>query len=90
MRRSKASIIYEVLSVMMRNGGEASASQISLEANLAYDRMMRLLEELEEKGLVAIREDRGRKWVAITDRGRELYKYLSHVRRILSDFGISI
>ena len=90
MRRSKASIIYEVLSVMVRNGGEASTSQISLEANLAYDRMMRLLEELEEKGLVAIYENRGRKMVAITDKGRELYKHLAYVRRILSDFGISI
>jgi predicted transcriptional regulator len=90
LRRSKATIIYEVLSVMVRNGGEASPSQISLEANLAYDRLLRLLEELEEKGLVVVESSSGRKWVRITSKGKELYHHLSHVKRILSDFGISL
>ena len=90
MRRSKVAIIYEVLGIMIRNGGEASTSQISLEANLAYDRMMKLLEELEEKGLVEIREAKGRKIVFITSKGRELYMHLARVKGILSDFGISI
>ena len=90
MRRSKAAIIYEILEVVVRNGGEVSPTQLSLEANLAYDRMMRLLESLEERGLVEIAVEEGRKWVRITGKGRELYHHLKHVRRILSDFGISL
>ncbi len=90
MRRSRAAIIYEVLEVVVRNGGEVNPTQLSLEANLAYDRMMRLLEKLEERGLVEVVAEEGRKWVRITRKGRELYHHLRHVRRILSDFGISL
>lgn len=90
MRRSRAAIIYEILEVVVRNGGEVSPTQLSLEANLAYDRMMRLLERLRERGLVEIAVEEGRKWVRITGKGRELYRRLRHVRRILSDFGISL
>ena len=47
-RRSKVSIIIDVLSYLSEEGGEAPATRIAQATGLAYDRLVRLLEELNE------------------------------------------
>jgi len=53
-KRSRLSIIIDVLSYLSEEGGEAPATRIAQATGLAYDRLVKLLEELNEKGVVAV------------------------------------
>ncbi|MGC8583753.1 MAG: winged helix-turn-helix domain-containing protein [Thermoproteus sp.] len=81
-RRSKIEIIADVLSAL--EPGCSNPTRLATEANLAYDRLSKLLEELERRGLVR----RGAGEVCMT---REGARFLSEYRRwrsFLDAFGL--
>ena len=88
-RRSKASIVLDVLDTLIRNGGSMNLTRLSQEANLAYNRLHSLVMELAESGAVRLEEGSG-KMVYITERGILLAQELRRLKRILSDFNIEI
>ncbi len=89
-RRSKAAIVHDILDVLLRNGGSMNLTRLSQEANLAYNRLLALVEDLAERGALRIVEEGQNKTVYITEKGVELAGELRRLRRLLSDFNIEL
>ncbi len=89
-RRSKLSIIMDVLSYLSEEGGEAPATRIAQATGLAYDRLVRLLEELNEKGIVFMEASERVRRVKLTRKGLVLLQRLRDLREFLEDLGIEI
>ena len=70
--RSRLKIVLDILTAISEEGGKVS--KILLYANLSYDRLMKYLNELLEKGL--IEEEMGE--YRLTERG---YRFLEELRR---------
>ncbi len=86
-KRSRLSIIIDVLSYLSEEGGEAPATRIAQATGLAYDRLVKLLEELNEKGVVAM--EAGER-VRLTRKGLVLLQRLRDLREFLEDLGIEV
>jgi len=89
-RRSKLSIIIDVLEYLQSEGGESPATRIAQDTGLAYDRLVKLLEELNEKGLVEVETGERTRRVRITRKGLSVLQRLRDMRKFLEDLGIEI
>jgi predicted transcriptional regulator len=89
-RRSKVSIIIDVLSYLSEEGGEAPATRIAQATGLAYDRLVRLLEELNEKGIVVVEAGERARRVKLTRKGFLVLQKLRNLRDLLEDLGIEV
>lgn len=89
-KRSKLLIIADVLEYLLREGGEDYATRIATGTGLAYDRLSRLLEELDSKGIVKVRSEDGRKVVEITGKGVKLLEYIQKLSSVTRDFGLDL
>jgi len=70
--RSRLKIVLDILTAISEESGKVS--KILLYANLSYDRLMKYLKELLEKGL--IEEEMGQ--YRLTEKG---YRFLEELRR---------
>ncbi len=85
-RRSRLSIVVSVLRAL--EGSGVPASRICERANLPYDRLSKILEKLEEEGLVSC-ERKGRARVyRITEKGARELKMLEKAYLILRRLGL--
>ncbi|MEM1758747.1 MAG: winged helix-turn-helix domain-containing protein [Acidilobaceae archaeon] len=89
-RRSKISIIVDVLTFIIDEGGDTLATRVAQATGLAYDRLIRLLEELNEKGLVKIDTGERVRRVAITKKGLTLLSKLRELKEFLEDLGLEV
>ncbi len=89
-KRSRLSIIYSILAAIESNGGDMNATRLATVTGLAYDRLVSIIEELSNKGLVQVRIEDKNKIVYITREGYKLLSRLRDVKRLLEDFGIEI
>jgi len=86
-RRSKIEIIRDVLAALEERGPQP-LSRLGTYANLPYDRLRRLVGELEERGLVRLSRGQSSLLVEITPRGVELLEELRRLERLLRDLGL--
>ena len=88
--RSRLRIISDILSVLVEEGGSAGPTRILYGANLSHDRLVRYLEEMEQKGLVRRFSDDDRTRYEITDKGRRLLREVRKIEEFLRAFGLEI
>lgn len=81
-RRSRLEIIVDILQIL--STGCRSPTRLAAEANLAYDRMAKLVEGLVEKGLVK-KEVEG---LCITIEGHKFLDSYRQWRRLLDTLGL--
>jgi predicted transcriptional regulator len=89
-KRGRLEIVMDVLEAL--DGAPQPPTRVATAANLPYDRLQPILEELAEKGLVELKpspEGRGRV-AALTERGRRLLYEMRRLRKLLEDFGLDI
>ena len=82
--RSRLKIILDLLEAIHEHGDKVSA--ILTYANLSYDRCMKYLEELLEKGLV----ERAAEGYKLTERGYKFFEELRRAERLAKAFGFSL
>ncbi|MCD6592183.1 MAG: hypothetical protein J7K78_04120 [Thaumarchaeota archaeon] len=82
--RSRLKIILDLLEAIHEYGGKVSA--ILTYANLPYDRCMKYIEELCEKGLV----ERVAEGYRITEKGYRFFEELKRAERLAKAFGFSL
>jgi len=87
-RRSRAEIVYEILHTLATRGPQPP-TRLSYAARLPYDRFAEILDWLVEKGYVAVREEDGRRMVAITRRGWDAMRDLEAALEILKKLGLA-
>jgi predicted transcriptional regulator len=85
-KRTKLQIIYDILRILML--GEINPTKLATLVNMPYDRLMNLLKEMNEKGLVKIVSTGKTKTVGITHKGVELYEELKKIVELLNDYGL--
>lgn len=89
-RRSKLAIIMDILSYLQEEGGEAPATRVAQATGLAYDRLVKLLEELNEKGIVVVKVEERARRVIITRKGALLLQKLRDIKEFLEDLGVEL
>lgn len=89
-RRSRLSIIMDILSYLADEGGEVPATRVAQATGLAYDRLVRLLEELNERGLVVMEVGERVRRVKLTRKGYIVLERLRDIRGFLEDLGIEV
>jgi len=89
-KRSRLSIIYDILSYIEREGGEVLATRLATATGLAYDRLVKILDELNDKNIVHMIVDERSRRVKITDKGLVLLKKIRDLKDLLKDLGIDI
>ena len=81
-RRSKLEIVADILAVLER--GCKKPTHIATEANLAYDRMAKILEALKARGLVVEKSAE----LCITHDGLKFLEEYKKWKRLLDTLGI--
>lgn len=81
-RRSRLEILVDILQVL--STGCRNPTRLATEANLAYDRMAKLVDTLVEKGLVK----KDAEGLCITPEGYRFLESYSQWRRLLDALGL--
>jgi predicted transcriptional regulator len=82
-RRSQMELQIEVLHAVYR--GRDSPSRIVYAANLSYDRVLKCIRFLEERGLIAKKDDgQGSPRYRVTQKGAEVIGHFARIRSALA------
>lgn len=83
-KRNKMEIYNDILSAIKLESayGEARPTRIQSKSNLAYDKLMRYLGELEGREMITQTP------LSLTDRGREFLQDYDRIRDFLQDMGV--
>ena len=90
-KRTRIKIIMDIMRHLAER--EETPTRLSTLANIPYDRLTSILDELEEKGLIEFKtskENPRARTVRLTDKGWELYINLRKLFRVVKDFGLEI
>ncbi|MCE4625928.1 MAG: winged helix-turn-helix transcriptional regulator [Desulfurococcales archaeon] len=90
-KRSRLFIIMEILEAL--NDAPMTPTRLATVVNLPYDRMRRIIKDLEERGLIErLRRENSPSvtYLAITDRGVKLLRELRKLKKLLNDFDLDI
>ena len=83
-RRSRLELYLDVLKAIGR--GQQSPSRIVYAANLSYDRVIRCINFLEERGLVQTVEHTKRRF-CITENGNDVLRYFESLKNKMGFLG---
>jgi predicted transcriptional regulator len=90
-RRSKLSILKDILKTIQSKGGKARPTHILYGANLSHDRLTRYLEQLEkEKFVKRSLAEEGGSYYEITKRGVEFLSGYNKMKDFFDAFGMSL
>ncbi len=91
-RRSRIEIVMDILEALAEEG-PMPPTRLATYANLPYDRLAPILQSLEDKGLVEVREagtNPKTRTATITRKGLDLLRELRRLKKVLLDFGLDI
>lgn len=86
-RRDKITIIYEMLEAVITKGGKIKPTHLLYKSNLSYKRMLPLVEDLMQKGLLNMEVKGNRKTYFITDPGRQFVAEYKRMKSFVDSFG---
>ena len=88
-KRSRTEIILDVLEAIAAEE-LVTPTKLATIANMPYDRLQPIVEDLLLKGIVEALEDRRSRRLRLTRKGYTLLQELRRLRRLLRDFGLEI
>ena len=88
--RSQLRIFYDMLNVIVGEGGRARPTRILYGANLSYDRLQRYLNELKKRGLIEEFKEGDITFYVITEKGCEFVREFKRIEAFAKAFGLSI
>ncbi len=83
-KRNKMEIYNDILSAIKLEltNGEAKPTRVQVLSNLAYDKLMRYLDELESRKLIV------KDPLAITEKGRDFLQDYDRIRSFVVEMGV--
>lgn len=87
-KRSRMSIIYDMLILMTERKGRIKPTHLMYKANLSHKQMKGYLEDLSKSGLIEKVEKDSKNVIAITKKGQDFVSKLSQIREFENTFGI--
>jgi len=89
-KRSKLSILMDILTLIQKRNGIAKPTHILYGANLSYSSLKEYLNLLVSKGFVEEIKKGGRKYYKLTSKGYEFIKEFRKVKRLADAFGLPL
>lgn len=89
-KRNRMELVLEMLETISREG-EVNPTKLSLEVNLSYDRVKKIITELAKKGIIEIQivdDHRGSASITLTPEGMKLLEELRKLKSLLKDYGL--
>lgn len=93
-RRSRLELVFDILISIQNKGGKIKPTHLMYKSNLSHKLLNSYLDELIEKGLIAIEEEEARKnqkinkTVIITDKGLGFLAEYRRMREFTDAFGL--
>ncbi|RLF10590.1 MAG: hypothetical protein DRJ98_05720 [Thermoprotei archaeon] len=87
--RSKLKIMSDMLSIIASEG-RAGPTKIMYGANLSHERLVRYLNELEERGLIKEVKVEERSFYELTDKGSSFLTELRKLEAFAKAFGVEL
>jgi len=85
-KRSKLLIVMSILEALAES--DAVPTRLTVVANMPYDRLVKLLKELEAQELIEIVDAGRSKVVKLTSKGYGLLNELRRIKKILDEYGL--
>jgi len=85
-KRSKLLIVMNILEALAEK--DIAPTRLSVIANMPYDRLVKLLKELEAQKLIEIVDTGRSKVVKLTSKGYKLLNELRKIKKILDEYGL--
>lgn len=82
-RRSKLQIYYDIFDAIIKDkqdNGEISNTRIQFKSNTSYDKLMRYLDEMDQKGII-----KTGKQIEVTETGMQFYNDYSRVNNLINE-----
>ena len=93
-RRSRLELVFDILLAIQNKGGKIKPTHLMYKSNLSHKLLNSYLEELAERGLVAVEEEfhkkkkASSKTVVITDKGLGFLAEFRRMREFTDAFGL--
>ena len=90
-KRSRLQLVMDILEALDQHG-ELHATELSLEVRLSYDRLKAILKELNERGLIEVKQvenEHKSLMIGLTPEGYRLLDELRRLRKILEEYGLA-
>ena len=93
-RRSRLELVFDILLAIQNKGGKIKPTHLMYKSNLSHKLLNTYLEELAERGLVAVEEEFNKKRKAssraiiITDKGLGFLAEFRRMREFTDAFGL--
>ncbi|MBS3054864.1 MAG: hypothetical protein J4452_00020 [Candidatus Aenigmarchaeota archaeon] len=89
-RRSKISILKDILRTIERENGRAKPTHILYGANLSHDRLKKYLDNLVAEGFIQKIEEKGQQYYITTLKGKEFFSGINKMKKFFEAFGVEI
>ena len=89
-RRSKVSILKDILQTIQDKGGSVRPTHILYGANLSHDRLKKYLESLASEGFIIRKGDDGQSFYSLTKKGVEFLGTYYKMNRFFKAFGVGV
>jgi predicted transcriptional regulator len=89
-RRSKVTILKDILGTIQKKEGKAKPTHILYGANLSHDRLKKYLDILVMQGFVEKSDENGQAFYVLTQKGKEFLSGFNKMRNFLEAFGVKV
>lgn len=82
-RRSKLQIYYDIFTAIIKDkqdNGEISNTRIQFKSNTSYDKLLKYLDEMNQKGII-----KKGKQIEVTETGMQFYNDYSRVNDLINE-----
>ncbi len=86
-KRNKVEIVYDILRIIQKNGGEIKKTHLMYKANLSHNQMKLYLNELLKKQLIGNSPDNSN-LIIIAPKGRDFCIKYARVKEFERTFGL--
>lgn len=87
-KRSRMSIIYDMLSIILKKRGRIKPTHLMYGANLSHKQMKIYLDDMLRSGLVEFVSNEDRRMIMITKKGNDFFSGYGQLREFESTFGL--
>lgn len=87
-RRDRIDVIYDILTSIEKEGGKIKPTRLMYKSNLSYKLLKNYTDDLTEKKMIEEVKVKRKKFIILTENGKELINRLRKMRKFMDSFGL--
>jgi len=87
-RRDRIDVIYDILTSIEKENGNIKPTRLMYKSNLSHKLMKAHIQELLEKKVIEEVTVKEKRFIILTENGKELINQLRKMKRFLDSFGL--